>query len=96
MWNSAGEKIGSLVLGNKATAPDQVPDAETARYRRGWKIEIDKVSHYKEELKEAEDIWAEVSQLNYKKMKADAVAKRKKLEAINNQGKKQAEIESAA
>jgi len=29
-------------------------------------------------------------------MKADAVAKRKKLEAINNQGKKQAEIESAA
>ena len=47
MWNSKGEKIGSLVLGNKATAPDQVPDAETARYRRGWKIEIDKVTHYK-------------------------------------------------
>jgi hypothetical protein len=61
MWNSKGEKIGSLVLGNKATAPDQIPDAETARYRRGWKIEIDKVTHYKEELKEAEDIWSEVS-----------------------------------
>jgi len=29
-------------------------------------------------------------------MKADAVAKKKKLEALNNQGKKQVEIEKAA
>jgi hypothetical protein len=29
-------------------------------------------------------------------MKADAVAKKRKMDAINNQGKKQAEIEKAA
>jgi WD40 repeat protein len=64
MWNTNGEKIGSLVLGNKATAPDQKLDPETARYRRGWKIVIDKVTHYKEELAEADGIWKEVSLLN--------------------------------
>jgi len=33
-----GVKMGSLVLGNKATAPGADLDPETARYRRGWKI----------------------------------------------------------
>jgi hypothetical protein len=33
-----GVKMGSLVLGNKATAPGAELDPETARYRRGWKI----------------------------------------------------------
>ena len=38
MWNTECEKMGSLVLGNKATAPGQELDPETSRYRRGWKI----------------------------------------------------------
>lgn len=33
-----GIKMGSLVLGNKATAPGTDLDPETARYRRGWKV----------------------------------------------------------
>jgi WD40 repeat protein len=53
LWNPEWKKVGSLVLGNKATAPDQTPDAETARYRSGWDIQIDKISRYENELAEA-------------------------------------------
>jgi hypothetical protein len=42
MTEVKGVKVGSLVLGNKATAPGAELDPETARYRRGWKIEVDK------------------------------------------------------
>ena len=66
LWNSEHSKVGSLVLGNKATAPDQAPDPETARYRKDWDIDIDKISRYEEELAEAETIWSEVEQMDYK------------------------------
>jgi len=33
-----GVKMGSLVLGNKATAPGAELDTETRKYRRGWKV----------------------------------------------------------
>lgn len=55
-----GDKKGSLVLGNKATAPGAELDPETRKYRRGWKVEVDKVTRYKEEIQEAEEIWNEV------------------------------------
>lgn len=45
-----GVKMGSLVLGNKASAPGADPDPETARYRRGWKVEVDKLSRFNAEL----------------------------------------------
>lgn len=54
------------------------------------------MSHYKEELDEADRIWDEVSKMNYKQMKADAMAKKKKLDAMNNQGKKLNEVEKVA
>lgn len=43
-------KMGSLVLGNKATAPGTELDHETAKYRRGWKVQVDKVTRYNEEI----------------------------------------------
>lgn len=58
-------KVGSLVLGNKATAPGTELDPETARYRRGWKIEVDKISRFNQEMEEAETIWDEVKNFDY-------------------------------
>ena len=58
-------KVGSLVLGNKATAPGAELDPETARYRRGWKIEVDKISRFNQEMEEAETIWDEVKNFDY-------------------------------
>ncbi len=42
--------MGSLVLGNKATAPGAELDPETAKYRRGWKVVVDKVTRYDKEI----------------------------------------------
>lgn len=41
-----GDKKGSLVLGNKATAPGAELDPETKKYRKGWKVEVNKVTRY--------------------------------------------------
>jgi hypothetical protein len=72
--------MGSLVLGNKATAPGADLDPETARYRRGWKIQVDKVTRYNSEMDEADNIWEEVKNMDYKDMKAKALEKAKKKE----------------
>lgn len=60
--------------------PNQIPDAETARYRAGWDIIIDKWSRYEDEMTEAEEIWEEVKIINkdYQKMKIDALEKQRK------------------
>ena len=60
-----GVKVGSLVLGNKATAPGAELDKETRLYRKGWKIEVDKISRFNQEMKEAEEIWDEVKNIDY-------------------------------
>lgn len=75
--------MGSLVLGNKATAPGAEVDPETAKYRRQWKINVDKVTRYEQEICEAERIWGEVSELDYKEMKARAIEKARKKEGIS-------------
>jgi len=66
-------KKGSLVLGNKATAPGQDPDKETKKYRRDWKVQVDKVSRYMDELDEAVELWDSVqtdySPAQYKELK---------------------------
>lgn len=46
MTEVKGVKVGSLVLGNKATAPGAELDKETRLYRKGWKIEVDKISRF--------------------------------------------------
>jgi hypothetical protein len=79
--------MGSLVLGNKATAPGADVDPETAKYRRQWKINVDKVTRYEQEICEAERIWGEVSDLDYKEMKARAIEKARKKEGISYDGK---------
>lgn len=70
--------MGSLVLGNKATAPGAELDPETARYRRGWKIQVDKVTRFNQEIDEAEEIWNEVKDIDYKELKAKALEKQRK------------------
>ena len=76
-----GVKMGSLVLGNKATAPGATLDKETERYRRGWKIQVDKISRFNEEMREAEAIWDEVKNYDYKELKAKALEKQRKKDA---------------
>lgn len=80
-----GQKMGSLVLGNKATAPGAELDPETARYRRGWKVNVDKVTRYNKEIQEAEELWEEVSKIDYKELKAKAIEKARKKEGHANQ-----------
>lgn len=87
-----GKKMGSLVLGNKATAPGQEPDAETARYRRGWKIDVDRATRYYEEIAEAEKYWKEVSE-SYSHDKYKALKKQKENEQRKKQGHNQIEKE---
>lgn len=87
LWNTECAKVGSLVLGNKATAPNQELDPETARYRKGWKISIDKLTRFQEELDEARDLWAGVEQLDYKELKAKAIERRRKQERLNTADK---------
>ena len=83
-----GVKMGSLVLGNKATAPGAELDPETARYRRGWKIEVDKISRFNQEIQEAEVIWDEVKNFDYQDMKSKAIEKARKKEGSQMQGLK--------
>lgn len=79
------KKMGSLVLGNKATAPGQEPDAETQKYRKKWHVQVDKITRYNEEIAEAEALWNDVQDIysdeNYKELK-----KQKENEARRKQG----------
>lgn len=79
------KKMGSLVLGNKATAPGQEPDSETQKYRKKWHVQVDKITRYNEEIDEAESLWKSVQEIysdeNYKELK-----KQKENEARRKQG----------
>lgn len=52
---------------------------------------MDKVTRYNQEIEEAEEIWAEVSQIDYKEMKAKAEEKARKKEGISAQERAQAQ-----
>ena len=86
MWATEGEdpekgtKMGSLVLGNKATAPDAELDKETAKYRARWHTKVDKETRYREQLLEAEEIWERVSKMDYEKMKREQLERQRKKE----------------
>jgi hypothetical protein len=83
LWNRECDKVGSLVLGNKATAPDQVPDPETARYRKDWQITINKITRYEDEISEAKEIWDKIRDPkapSYQQLKADAIQKQRRLD----------------
>jgi len=86
LWSRQQKKVGSLVLGNKATMPGQELDPETARYRAGWDICIDKWTRFEEEMEEAEEIWSDVKVLNknYNNIKQTALEKQRKLKRQNN------------
>ena len=79
IWDAEGdnrERVGSLLLGNKALPPKAKLDAEQRRYKAQWKITIDKMTRFKEELKKAEIMLEEVSKLNYNQLRADGARKK--------------------
>ena len=53
IWNPQCEKVGSLVLGNRAVPADTDNDFMHRRYKNNWKIKIDKRTRFLEELEEA-------------------------------------------
>ena len=69
VWNPEAEKVGSLVLGNRAALAGTENDGEN-KYRNNWRIKIDKETRFNEELKEAAEMLAEVDDLKYDDMKA--------------------------
>ncbi len=91
LWAPDGTKNGSLVLGNKATAPGAALDPETAKYRRGWKVQVDKMTQYKNDLVYAERLWRDVEKLDYKEMKAKALERARKKEGLSAQERAQKE-----
>ena len=53
VWNAElpePERVGSLLLGNKALPPGATMDNEMRRYKAQWKVQIDKLTRYEEEL----------------------------------------------
>ena len=46
VWNSENARVGSLVLGNRATAPGAELDAEQRRFKNNWKIVVDKETRH--------------------------------------------------
>ena len=82
MWNTMGEKIGSLVLGNKMTADNEKLEPDVARYRKQWKITVDQITEYRKELFEAKSLWEEVGKIDYDNMKKDKLEKKRKQEAL--------------
>lgn len=69
VWNPEAEKVGSLVLGNRAAPAGTENDGEN-KYRNNWRIKIDKETRFNEELKEAAEMLREVDDLKYDDMKA--------------------------
>lgn len=76
--------------------PGQELDPETARYRAGWDICIDKWTRFEEEMEEAEEIWGDVKVLNknYNSNKQNALEKQRKLKRQNNDNTKLAQEEA--
>lgn len=68
VWNAEGEKrekVGSLLLGNKVLPPGQKPDADMRKYKAQWKISIDKMTRYHQEMEEAREMLARVDEIDY-------------------------------
>ena len=64
MWNNQGIKMGSLVLGNRAEDMGKIKKGVTP-----WQIKIDKVSRFKEEMREAEVLFDKSEQIDYAEMR---------------------------
>lgn len=75
VWNPEAEKVGSLVLGNRAGPPGSEGEAEN-KYRNNWRIKIDKETRFNEELKEAAQMLEEVDNMKYDDMKAKQAQKK--------------------
>ena len=76
------DKKGSLILGNRAKDPEKADGKDgkdVKKEKRGskWHITIDKVSRFRSELREAEQLLRTVEGMDYEKMKEIAEIKRK-------------------
>ena len=68
VWNAEGDRtdrLGSLLLGNRALPPEATLDAEQKRYKAQWKVRIDKMTRYRKELEEAEEMLRIVRKQDY-------------------------------
>lgn len=68
------EKKGSLILGNRADDPNK-KEAKPRRNAYKWLVNIDKVTRFKDELREAQSLLREVDSIDYEKMKEEAEAR---------------------
>ena len=68
VWNAeleVPERVGSLLLGNKVLPPGAAMDREMRGYKAQWKVQIDKMTRYEEELETARQMLERVDQLDY-------------------------------
>ena len=69
-------RVGSLLLGNKALPPDAVLDADQIKYKEQWKITIDRMTRYREELADAEEMLKTVKKMDYNKLRQEGARKK--------------------
>jgi len=77
MFNENCEKVGSLVLGNKAV-PDNKDGSESRPFRNKWNIKINKSQKLAEEMATAKEYLDMADSMDYKQMKAKGALKRNK------------------
>ena len=68
VWNAEleePERVGSLLLGNKVLPPGAAMDNDMRRYKAQWKVQIDKLTRYEQELEKAREMLEIVDQLDY-------------------------------
>ena len=74
------EQVGSLLLGKKPIPKDsdrsKINDLEQRNYIEEWKVNVDKMSRYKQELEEAKQMLAEVEDINYEELRAQCQARK--------------------
>ena len=95
IWDVQGDKmeqVGSLLLGKKPIPQgmdkSQVQDPDQRTYIENWKVVVDKMKRYRQELEEAREMLAEVEEINYDEMRAQCQAKKGGNPVVESPGRK--------
>ena len=79
VWDAEGdrtERVGSLLLGNRVLPPGAKMDAEQLRYKAQWKISIDKMTRYRQEMAAAQEMLEVVKEIDYNQLRACGAKKK--------------------
>jgi len=68
--------VGSLLLGNRVLPPGAKMDAEQLRYKAQWKISIDKMTRYRQEMAAAQEMLEVVKEIDYNQLRACGAKKK--------------------